>query len=75
MKKIHLGQLHDFSEKVIVTGYQLNGDDGMYLANVEPEQFQNHLLYLEYIYSKADKLCTGLGILTRYLLMLIFVLF
>ena len=57
-------QRFDFSEKVIVTGYQLNGDDGMYLANVEPEQFQNHLLYLEYIYSKADKLCTGLGILT-----------
>ena len=57
-------QRFDFSEKEIVTGYQLNREDGIYLANVEPEQFQNHLLYLEYIYSKADKLCTGLGILT-----------
>lgn len=57
-------QRFDFSEKVIVTGYQLNGEDGMYLTNVEPEQFQNHLLYLEDIYSKADNLCIRLGILT-----------
>ena len=57
-------QRFDFSEKEIVTGYQLNGEDGIYLANVEPEQFQNHLLYLEYIYSKADNLCIRLGNLT-----------
>lgn len=57
-------QRFDFSEKVIVTGYQLNGEDEIYLTNVEPEQFQNHLLYLEDIYSKADKLCIRLGILT-----------
>ena len=57
-------QRFDFSEKVIVTGYQLNEEYGIYLTNVEPEQFQNHLLYLEDIYSIASNLCTGLGILT-----------
>lgn len=57
-------QRFDFSEKEIVTGYQLNREDGIYLANVEPEQFQNHLLYLEDIYSKVDNLCIRLGILT-----------
>ncbi|UIS25134.1 hypothetical protein PQC65_gp196 [Aeromonas phage pAEv1810] len=57
-------QRFDFSEKEITTGYQLDGEDGIYLANVEPEQFQNHLLYLEDIYSKADNLCIRLGILT-----------
>jgi hypothetical protein len=54
-------QRFDFSEKVIVTGYQLNGEDGIYLNNVEPEQFQNHLLYLEDIYSIASNLCIRLG--------------
>lgn len=54
----------DFSEREIVVGYQLNSEDGLYLANVEPEQFQNHLLYLEDIYNKADKLCIRLGNLT-----------
>ena len=51
----------DFSEKVIVTGYQLNGEDGIYITNVEPEQFQNHLLYLEDIYSIASNLFIRLG--------------
>ena len=54
-------QRFDFSEKVIVNGYQLNGEDGIYLTNVEPEQFQNHLLYLEDIYSIASNLCIRLG--------------
>ncbi|WAX22179.1 hypothetical protein AVP1_0069 [Aeromonas phage AVP1] len=56
-------QRFDFSEKEITAGYQLDGEDGYYLANVEPEQFQNHLLYMEDIYSKVDNLCIRLGIL------------
>lgn len=55
----------DFSTKEIISGYQLNEEEGLYLANVEPKDFQNHLRYLEDIYTKADRLCIRLGILTH----------